>query len=393
MKNADLSVALPNQATLTNSIHLPALKYTSGNRTWYAATLEYSVLGKLIQTSAVKKKNQKIIGKEIRNRFLDNAHKNEIIQYIKDEPEFTLPAITLVSYDSLDFRPYQSPDGKELDTGSGISSGILNIPLGYEFECLDGNHRTAAIRDLAYEEPEYIDGSSMLVNIVHENRAKKIRQDFVDVNKNAKSTTASINTLFNTRDKTANIVVDLIENVEWLNDTTERLAASVSKNSKDIYTVNNIRNTVIEIAGFNSQAKADKLTPALQEDSLFELVVRERADIFLSNLKANHFVEYALNFRDQTSQARNQSLILTGTGIIIAARIAGYIFQNFETPDMEKEIKRLFALDWSRENELFIGRVIVNEKVTNSRESIQSTVAALKENLGYQLSDSELKYI
>ncbi|WP_445928409.1 DNA sulfur modification protein DndB [Lysinibacillus sp. FSL M8-0134] len=41
----------------------------------------------------------------------------------------------------------------------------------------------------------------MLLNILYEKDTRKIRQDFVDVNQNAKQTSTSINTLFNTRDK------------------------------------------------------------------------------------------------------------------------------------------------------------------------------------------------
>lgn len=379
---------MPNLGTLTNAVYIPAIKYKSGNRVWYAATIQYSVLGKFIQTSAVRRKNQKVIGKDIRNRFLDQKHKNDIMQYIKEEPEFTLPAITLVSYEGLDFRPFiiEGQEEQSLSEAHAVI-GMINLPIDYEFECLDGNHRTAAIRELAYNEPEFIEGSSMLVNIVHEDRTKKIRQDFVDVNKNAKSTTSSINTLFNTREKVSNLVVDLIDESSWLAETTEMLASSVSKNSKGVYTVNNIRNMVIELAGYNSQATnpSAKIARAIEENEQVEQEIRRRAALFLTYLAENEYFAHALAHPADVPNIRAKTVLLTGTGIVIAARVAGYIFDHYSEEEQGQEIQKLFqTIEWSREGYLFQGQVVVNGKVTNSRESIHSSVRAIKTFLGYE---------
>ena len=62
----------------------------------------------------------------------------------------------------------------------------------------------------------------------------KIRQDFVDINQNAKTTTATINTLFNTRDPLSKLTSETIDSTDYLNENTELLSASVSKNSKKL---------------------------------------------------------------------------------------------------------------------------------------------------------------
>jgi len=385
-----------NLGSATSSIQIPAIKYKSGNRIWYALTVPYKVLGKFIQTSALKKKNQKIISSEIKNRFLDRKHKNEIAEYIKNEEEFTLPPITLVSYEELDFRPY-SFGGKEIDEKEAINqngsvAGVMLLPIDYEFECLDGNHRTAAIRDLANEEPGYIADSNMLLNIVHDNRAKKIRQDFVDVNKNAKPTTASINTLFNTRDTLSNIVVDLIESIPYLKETTELLSTSVSKNSKDLYTINNIKNAVVEIGGFNSQStKTDKISKKLETDENLKNRVEASSRMFFKALSQNVFIKDCLENRENTPSIRSKSVITTGTGIIVITRLAAYILSEFENENEQlSEISRLVNFDWSRDNPLFSGRVVMQDnKIINSRDSISFAVTAVKEQLGYQLTQSE----
>lgn len=265
MQNQTSTVTNSNNFGVSTGVMVfPALMYRSGERTWYAITISYKTLGKFIQTSAVKKKNQ-IISKDIKNRFLDKDHKNDIKKYIHEEKQFTLPPVTLVSYEYLDFRPYEflgdnNGNNESIDEKLdrlGSVTGQIVLPIDYEFECLDGNHRVVAIRELANENPELISGSHMLLNIVFEKNEKKIRQDFVDVNKNAKQTTSSINTLFNTRDPITGMINDVMDFVPYLKETTELLATSVSKNSKDLYTINNIKNAVIELAGYNSQGTGD----------------------------------------------------------------------------------------------------------------------------------------
>ncbi|MCZ2260769.1 DNA sulfur modification protein DndB [Sporosarcina sp. G11-34] len=386
-----------NLGTPTSAIQIPALKYLSGGRVWYAATIPYRTLGKFIQTSAVKKKNQ-AIKKDIKNRFLDKKHKDDIVEYLRTEKEFTLPPITLVSYESLDFRPYefkgQSINEEEILENGGSVVGVIVLPIDYEFECLDGNHRTAAIRDLANEEPHYIVGSSMLLNIVYENRPKKIRQDFVDVNRNAKQTTSSINTLFNTRDPISNLVVDLIEQTDYLNETTELLSTSVSKLSKDIYTINNIRNVVIEIAGFNSQGGQPKKLENDLSDLQKETQLRENAKLFFEVLKKNPNISACLEHREKTPDIRSNSVLTNGTGIIVASRIAGYIFTQFDNKsEQERELGKLLSLDWTRSNHIFEGRILIDKKIVNSREAIAKAVAVIKMHLGYQLEETDYKYM
>lgn len=216
----------------------------------------------------------------------NKKHKDDIKNYIKEEEQYTIPPVTLVSYGKLTFRPFTFADTDYNFSLSGSVAGLIFLPLNYKFECLDGNHRSVAIQELADEAPECISESHLLLNIVVEESVRKIRQDFVDVNKNAKQTTASINTLFNTRDPLAGIVADLLEMVDYLEDTTELLATSVSKNSKDIYTINNVKNAVIEVSGFNSQSNGEeKISNIVKEDSSQKDVFTNRAYQFFMKLK------------------------------------------------------------------------------------------------------------
>jgi len=387
----------PNTGSVSAVITLPALKYLSGDREWLAITIPYKTLARFIVTSAVKKKNVEIIKSEIKNRFLDPKHTNEIKNYIREEPKYTIPPITLVSYDRLPFIPISFNDDdmlpgetdRDLLESRGSLIGLVQVPLDTEFECLDGNHRTVAIRELANESPELIADSNMLLNIVYETSKRKIRQDFVDVNATAKHTSSSINTLFNTRDQLSRLVADIIDDVAYLADTTELLATSVSKNSKDIFTINNIKSAIIELCGFNSQAGSPSVLSERLKDDVYYLDAKQEVTEFFNLLKNNSLVSLCLSNREKTPEIRSNSVITSGTGLVVAARVGGFILNEFD--DTNSELVNLFALDWTRANPLFNGRIIIgDQKILNSREAITATAIAIKKQLGYPLSEAEL---
>ena len=267
----------------------------------------------------------------------------------------------------------------------GSAMGMIVIPLDYEFECLDGNHRTAAIRELANSEPHYIVGSSMLLNVVYESRPRKIRQDFVDVNKNAKQTTSSINTLFNTRDRLAKIVADTIDKFEYLSETTELLASSISTNSKELYTLNNIKNAILELDGYDSQrVKSDKLSQKLKVDAGYEGILSNKVDIFFTKLSDNSYIKECINLKDKIPKIRQEVVITSGAGLTVMARLAGIILNNFDTNHARYEIDKLMSFDWSRNNPIMQGKLVIDSKIQGSREAMDSTTEAIKMYLGLQ---------
>ncbi|MCM3364715.1 hypothetical protein ACTQ5K_08865 [Niallia sp. Sow4_A1] len=70
MNSKSIKAINPNVGVPTGSIMLPAIKYISGKREWFAVTLPYTALNH-IKTSSVKKKGKEVIKSDIKNRFLD----------------------------------------------------------------------------------------------------------------------------------------------------------------------------------------------------------------------------------------------------------------------------------------------------------------------------------
>lgn len=376
------------QGSYANGIDFNSIKYVMGGRKWIATAIPYSVLGTLVRTTSVKTKDV-AISKEVVNRFLDKNHKDDLKKYIvKNINNFVIPPITLVSATDLPFKPitFSFEDlttKEEIDTAleeHGSLMGRVTLPLGYTFTCIDGNHRTKAIAELAIENPELIKNNNILVNIVHETSRTQIRQDFVDINKNAKTTTSTINTLFNSRDVLSKLTSETIDNIEYLNETTELFGASISKNSKKLYTLNNIKNAIVELCGYNSQSKASiKLFSSnLENDKEFLEGVRLNIDVFFDMLKENSIIKAFLSNEDKKVIIRNNGLITSGVGLIIVSRVINKEMEKDPNNNFVNVVKRVLDYDWSRDNKFFIGRILsANKNIISNVTSIKSTAEDL----------------
>lgn len=399
-----INVDKPQVGYATPSFTFPAIAYISGDRIWYAITVPYAVLRSgLIKTSTLRKKGQEVINSEVRNRFLDKKHKADIKSYIMEEDKYTIPPITLVSTERLPFEPFllginektipQEEFYEKLNT-SGPIAGLIQLPLIYQFECLDGNHRVAAIKELVDEKPEVVQGSNILLNVVCEKDIYKIRQDFVDVNKNAKQTTPSINTLFNTRDAIPNIVSRVMDHINYLEELVDIITTSISKNSSKIYTLNNIKNVVVELAGYDAQSgkgAEEKANKQLKDDEMKKKEVLSQTILFFDALKENEFVSECIKKKHKIKDIRQTSVITVGIGLSLASDITKYIFEHFNEEEWKQQLLKLMQYDWSRRNPLFLETGIVGKEgaIANTRAIITKTKAALLYSLGYEYKKDE----
>lgn len=371
-----------------------AIMYYSGGRYWYASPLPFSVLGALIQTTSVKGKND-AISSEVVNRFLDAKHVNELKMYIlTNKDNFTIPPITLVSradilFKPIDFGNEDFPSREALFEKVkiiGSALGKVTIPLGYTFTALDGNHRCRAISDLASEHPEVVINNNILCNIVYETDNLKIRQDFVDINQNAKTTTATINTLFDTRDPLARLTSEIIDGINYLGECTELFSASISKTSKKLYTLNNIKNSIVEISNHDSQSKSSikGLSEDLKIDQELQNTLKLELDMFYDLLKENSVVKEYLEATtvDAKVKARTSGVITSGVGIIIASRVVSAAAEYSEGFTHEEIIRKVMAFDWRRSNQFFKGKIIsdggnIISNITSIKETANALLAEL----------------
>ena len=395
--NNEVNILLANpiqEMSCSSGTNLNSILYYSGGRFWIATVLPFSVIGTLVQTTQVKKKDT-AISSDVVNRFLDAKHVKELKHYIMDNKDkFTIPPITLVSKTKLSFSPVtfgmehfnNMDDVYKSVKQMGSIIGRVTIPLGFVFTCLDGNHRSKAIAELSIEEPDSVQGNYLLCNIVYETDNLRIRQDFVDINQNAKTTTATINTLFNTRDPLSKLTSETIDNTNFLNENTELLSASVSKNSKKLYTLNNIKNAIVELGTYNSQSRTsiNKMSTELGKNPEYLGGLSLEIDVFFDNLKNNKIISDFLNAetREERSSIRSNGVISSGVGLIIAARVVSEAAENSKGLSYNDILSRVMRFDWSRSNNFFKGKILSDEgAIISSTNSINSTANALLKEL------------
>jgi len=381
-----------SQGSYASGTELNSLMYYMGGRYWIATALPYVVIGNLVLTTQVKQKNS-AISNEIVNRFLDNTHVKELKMYIaQNKDNFTIPPITLVSKTNLPFKPItfgnegfaNDEEMYEVIREVGSIMGKVTLPLGYTFTCLDGNHRTKAIAEMAMENPDIIKGNNMLCNIVKETDNIRIRQDFVDINQNAKVTTASINTLFNSRDPVAKMTAQLVDSIPYLNENVELLSTSISKNSKKLYTLNNIKSAVIELAGFNSQSKSSvtRFSNELHDNKKLVEKLALMIDVFFDLLKSNVLIKEFISNESEKDNIRNKGIITSGTGLIIATRVIHQALKYGDNLSFEDTVNTVLNYDWARSNNFFIGKVLSEDRtVVNSIGNITLTTDSLLQML------------
>ena len=361
---------------MSPSITLPGVKYKSANRQWITVTIPLMYLGNFVKVSKVKDKNDPI-PKNIRNRFLDPKHKNDIKRYLTEEKEFIIPPITLVSDKPIAFTASSLFGVNEFITEEQMNSvssisGLAHFPICQKFECLDGNHRVAAITEIAEENPTVLEGSCVVLNIVYETRLKKIRQDFVDINQNAKSTSASINTLFDSRDPISNIVIDILDKYDYIKEKIDIVSTSISKNSKDIYTISNIRNFIIELSGYSSQSKVSiqNFSNKLKADKSMELNVRLRTEKVFSLFRDNNIIKECINDDASILRLREESIITSGAGLLILGRVIGNIYK-YERDEkvIDKCLFNIVNYNWSRSNKLLKDSVLTSKGTLSLTQS------------------------
>lgn len=394
-ENFETISAIPNSSgSFVSGTDINAIIYYSGGRYWYSAPIPFPVMGALIRTTSVKGKSD-AISSEVVNRFLDKKHVNELKLYIiNNKDSFTIPPVTLVSKSDITFKPIDYGNGDFPDKETmlekvkvmGSALGKITIPLGYTFTALDGNHRCKAITELAAEHPEIVAGNNLLCNIVHETDNLKIRQDFVDINQNAKTTTATINTLFDTRDPLARLTSEVIDGINYLGESVELFSASISKTSKKLYTLNNIKNSIVEISNHDSQNKTSirGLSEALKIDNEFQDILKLELDMFYNLLKENSIIKEYLeaNTVDEKVNARTSGVITSGVGLIIACRVISSAAEYSNGFTHEEIIRKVMEFDWRRSNPFFKGKIISEGgNIISNVSSIKETANALLEKL------------
>lgn len=229
--------------------------------------------------------------------------------------------------------------------------GTLEVSIDAKFLINDGQHRKSSILEAMREDSSLGDETISIVFFADKGLARS-QQIFTDLNKNAVKTSNSISELYDSRDEMAVITRNVVWNIEFLNNYTDKEKDNLGKYSSNLFTLNTFYSANKTIAG----RKVKKNT----EEFLMEYWTAVVA----------HMVQWQeLQHKEITKVDLREQYIATQSIVIQAlGRLGNYFYCNPDA-DIQECMKNLDNINWNRNASIWYlraisetGRIITNKK-------------------------------
>lgn len=340
----------------------PAVKGRQAGKEYYICMVPLGLLGKIFLTD-----NNDVAPEHRAQRKLNELRIPEIRDYILDNRNSYVFSALAASVDGeMNFVP----------SSSQANTGLLEIDMDAIFLINDGQHRKAAI-EAALSEDESLKDETISVVMYKDQGLQSSQQMFTDLNKHAVTTSKSLNTLYESKDRVAIITKNVVNSIEFLHKYTDKEKDNLSKFSSNIFTLNTFytaHKRIIKIIG---------------DDENSEKIIYE----FWCNV-VNNMREWNEMDRGELSKKSLREDYITTQGLIILAlgRVCEFLCSNNRI-DMKQALKGLQKIDWLRNNEeCWMNRAIKpNGKINRNEQGIFLTYVQIKRLLNLPITDEELK--
>ena len=340
----------------------PAVRGKQAGKEYYICMVPLGLLSKIFSTD-----NNDVAPEHRAQRKLNELRVPEIRDYILDNRESYVFSALAASVDGkMNFAP-SSPQA---------NTGLLEIDMDALFLINDGQHRKAAI-EAAMLEDESLKDETISVVMFKDQGLQSSQQMFTDLNKHAVTTSKSLNTLYESKDRVAIITKNVVNSIEFLRKYTDKEKDNLSKFSSNIFTLNTFytaHKRVVKIIG--DDENSEKLIHA-----------------FWSNVVDN-MREWNEMDKGELSKKSLREDYITTQGLIILAlgRLCEFFCRNTDI-DISNSLKGLNNIDWLRNNEkCWMNRAIkANGKINRNEQGIFMTYVQIKRLLGLPITNEELK--
>lgn len=201
----------------------PAVRGKQAGKEYYICMVPLGLLSKIFSTD-----NNDVAPEHRAQRKLNELRVPEIRDYILDNRESYVFSALAASVDGkMNFAP-SSPQA---------NTGLLEIDMDALFLINDGQHRKAAI-EAAMLEDESLKDETISVVMFKDQGLQSSQQMFTDLNKHAVTTSKSLNTLYESKDRVAIITKNVVNSIEFLRKYTDKEKDNLSKFSSNIFTLN-----------------------------------------------------------------------------------------------------------------------------------------------------------
>lgn len=254
-----------------------------------------------------------------------------------------------------------------------IGTGVLEVSMEARFLINDGQHRKAAILE-AINEDETLERETISVVFYKDFGLARSQQIFTDLNKHAVKTSNSIAELYDSRDELAVINREVVADVKFLNQYTDREKDNLGKYSSNLFTLNIFYKANKRIIGSmgilagTSEFLHSFWTSIVQNiEPWNELINRKISKV---DLRENYII--------------TQGVVIQAFGII------GNYFYKHQNLVMDDYLYKLREIDWKRNAFQWKLRVIRTDgRIMTSNKAIDLTAVEIKKKIGLDLSEEE----
>lgn len=340
----------------------PAVKGIQAGKVYYICMVPLGLLGRIFSID-----NSDVAPEHRAQRKLNELRIPEIRDYILDNRESYVFSALAASVDgNMNF----------VQSCADSNTGLLEIDMDASFLINDGQHRKAAI-EAAITEDETLKNETISIVIYQDKGLVASQQMFTDLNKHAVTTSKSLNTLYESKDRVAIITKNVVNSIEFLRKYTDKEKDNLSKFSSNIFTLNT----------FYTANK--RIVKIIGDDNAAETFVFD----FWRNVVVN-MREWNEMDKGELSKKSLREDYITTQGLIILAlgRLGEYFCQHPEI-DVNLALAGLKKIDWLRNNEeCWMNRAIKpNGKINRNEQGIFLTYVQIKRLLSLPISDEEQK--
>jgi DNA sulfur modification protein DndB len=350
-------------ASSTSSMMLtfPAMRGMMGKREYFVAIMKLALIPKLF-----KFRDWAELPPEQRaQRVMQKNRIPEITQYILDnEDGYLFSSLTA----SFNCEPVFTP----IEGHSEL--GLLRMPFEADLVINDGQHRRAAIEDALKENPTLGQESISVVLFPWED-LDRVQQMFSDLNRTARTTSKSLNILYNHRDLLSQVALTVAERIDVFKRFVDKDRISLPLRSPKLFTLGAIYDgTLALVETVETGDYERKLAQALEFWDAVTINISEWGRVASGDLKPVELRQEYIN---------SHAVVLWALGAM------GRTLISEHPSDWGNRLAALKEIDWRRTNREWQGIAMSGSDVVNRRQSRMDTSSFLKRKLGLTLTPAE----
>lgn len=344
------------------TLSFPAMKGRIGKRDYFVAMVKLSLVPRLF-----KFRDWAELPPEQRaQRVLQKNRIPEIAQYILDnEDGYLFSSLTA----SFNCEPSFTPLGDHPDVGT------LEVPFEADLVINDGQHRRAAIEEALKENPTIGDETISVVLFPWEDM-DRMQQMFSDLNRTARTTSKSLNILYNHRDLMSQVTLTVTERVDVFRGLVDKDRVSLPLRSPKLFTLGSLYDATTGLLGSVAEPDFDeKLTLAVDFWESVASNLPEWGKVKNGDLKP---------FELRQEYIHTHAVVLWAIGAMGQTLVSTFADGNWRP-----RLRTLREIDWRRTNREWQGIAMSGPDVVNRRQNRMDTASFLKLKLGLELTASE----